>query len=195
MSFSLMPENALVGFITYGATAQIYELSFDEMPKSYVFNGNKEVTVAQINALLGNKPVPGAAPAAAARAPVAGANPKGNKFLCPLSECEIHLTSIVEALQRDPHPVKHNCRPQRCTGTALSLAVSVLEASYANQAARIMTFMGGAVTTGPGMIVSTDLKEPIRSHTDVVKDRAPHSAKGKLNLKMMMMIFIETILF
>lgn len=75
MAFSLMPENALVGLITYGTTAQIYDLSFDEMPKSYVFSGSKEVTTQQIQNLLGNKP---AAAAPGVRQPMT-VNPKGNR--------------------------------------------------------------------------------------------------------------------
>ena len=34
-----------------------------------------------------------------------------------------------------------------------------------------MTLIGGAVTYGPGMIVSESLKEKIRSHLDIQKER------------------------
>jgi protein transport protein SEC23 len=37
-----------------------------------------------------------------------------------------------------------------------------------------MLFSGGAATEGPGMVVSHDLKEPIRSHHDIDRDSVKH---------------------
>jgi protein transport protein SEC23 len=37
-----------------------------------------------------------------------------------------------------------------------------------------MLFTGGPATEGPGMVVSNELKEPIRSHHDIDKDTAKH---------------------
>jgi protein transport protein SEC23 len=55
----------------------------------------------------------------------------------------------------------------------LSAAVSLLEAAYSGANARIMVFLGGAICEGPGQIVSNDLKESMRSHTDLNKGNAP----------------------
>lgn len=41
-----------------------------------------------------------------------------------------------------------------------------------------MLFTGGPCTYGPGLVVSDDLKEPIRSHTDIAKDNAKHAKKA-----------------
>jgi len=41
-----------------------------------------------------------------------------------------------------------------------------------------MLFCGGPATVGPGMVVSTALKEPIRSHNDIEKEHAPHYKKA-----------------
>ena len=49
------------------------------------------------------------------------------RFILPLKQCEFALTSIIENLQRDPWPVKQEDRPQRCTGVAMNVAVSLLE--------------------------------------------------------------------
>jgi protein transport protein SEC23 len=38
---------------------------------------------------------------------------------------------------------------------------------------RIMMFVGGPPTVGPGIVVSTDLKENIRSHHDIQKGSTP----------------------
>ncbi len=40
------------------------------------------------------------------------------------------LTSILEQLQQDPWPVANDKRPLRCTGTALSVAVGLLEVIF-----------------------------------------------------------------
>ena len=40
-SLSLLGEDSLVGLITYGTTVNLYELGFEDMPKSYVFRGDK----------------------------------------------------------------------------------------------------------------------------------------------------------
>lgn len=57
---------------------------------------------------------------------------------------------------------------------ALSIAVGLLETTYPNTGARIMFFAGGPATEGPGMVVSNELKEPIRSHHDIDRDTAKH---------------------
>ena len=37
-----------------------------------------------------------------------------------------------------------------------------------------MLFAGGPATEGPGMVVSNELKEPIRSHHDIERDGVKH---------------------
>lgn len=41
-----------------------------------------------------------------------------------------------------------------------------------------MLFSGGPATDGPGTVVSTELREPIRSHHDIDKDAAKHYKKA-----------------
>ena len=47
-ALSLLPEDALVGLITYGTHVHVHELGFAECQKTYVFRGGKEFTQAQI---------------------------------------------------------------------------------------------------------------------------------------------------
>jgi protein transport protein SEC23 len=96
------------------------------------------------------------------------------RFLMPAAQCELQLTGVLEALARDPWPVASDKRALRCTGGALSVAVGLLETTFPNTGARIMLFAGGAPTEGPGMVVSHELKEPIRSHHDIDRDAAKH---------------------
>ncbi|ELR18642.1 Protein transport protein sec23, putative [Acanthamoeba castellanii str. Neff] len=171
MSLSLIPENALVGLITFGTTVQVFELAFAECPKSYVFRGNKDVTAKQIQQLLG---LGGAARPQQTPSAQTPSQITPNRFLRPFSEVEFTLETILEELQRDPRPVKNDRRPLRATGAAMSLAVGLLEATFSGTGARIMVFLGGPCTHGPGMVVSDELKEPIRSHHDINKDRAKY---------------------
>ena len=93
--------------------------------------------------------------------------PPGYKFLQPVSKCDMSLTDLLSELQRDPWPVPQGKRSLRSTGVALNIAIGLLEAIYPNVPARIMLFIGGPCTQGPGMIADEELKFPIRSHHDI----------------------------
>ncbi|KAG9300734.1 hypothetical protein G9A89_023532 [Geosiphon pyriformis] len=178
VSLSLLPQNALVGLITFGTMSQVHELGYSECPKSYVFRGTKEYTSKQIQDMLGL-----AAPMVRPQLQRSSSGP-GNvnlgssRFLLPVQQCEFTLTSILEQLQRDPWPVNSDKRPQRCTGVAMSVAIGLLESTFPNTGCRIMLFSGGAATEGPGMVVGNELKEPIRSHHDIEKDNIKYYKKS-----------------
>lgn len=142
----------------------VHELGFSECPKAYVFRGDKELTARQIQDQLG---------LTLAQDPLnKGENSAIKRFLVPVSECEFALNSILDDLQADPWPVKTGNRPQRCVGTALNVAISLLEgAGNKGRGSRIVSLIGGAVTYGPGMIIGESLKEKIRSHLDIQKER------------------------
>jgi len=160
-SLMLLPEQSLVGLITFGRNVHVHELSFDDCPKSYVFRGNKNIAAAELARLLGiQKEQP-------------QARQSTSSFLMPVSECEFQLTSILEDLSRDCWPCPSAERPQRCTGIAMEIAVGLLETTSKDQSGRIMMFVGGPPTIGPGQVVSTDLKDHIRSHDDLLKGSAP----------------------
>ncbi|KAJ3056134.1 GTPase-activating protein S23 [Rhizophlyctis rosea] len=181
VSLSLLPPNAMVGLITYGTMAQVHELGYSDCPKSYVFRGSKEYTAKQIQDMLGLGVVPAMRPGQPQPRPGQPAPPQtfgAARFLLPVQQCEFTLTSILEQLQQDPWPVSNDKRPLRCTGTALSVAVGLLEAAYQNTGARIILFAGGPCTEGPGLVVGPELKEPIRSHNDIEKDVAKHVKKA-----------------
>lgn len=169
LSLSLLPPNALVGLITFGTMTQIHEIGFSHCPKSYVFRGTKDYSPAQISSMLGITP---------RLNNVMNQQPNqlhgAARFLQPVQQVEFQLTSILDNLSRDPWPVASDKRSLRCTGTALSVAIGILENSFPNSGARIMTFVGGPTTEGPGMVVSNELREPIRSHHDIERDSVKH---------------------
>ncbi|XP_043812976.1 protein transport protein SEC23-like [Manihot esculenta] len=52
-AIGLLPDNVLVGFVSFGTQAQVHELGFSDMSKVYVFRGNKEISKDQIMEQLG----------------------------------------------------------------------------------------------------------------------------------------------
>uniref|UniRef100_A0A060T3C0 Protein transport protein SEC23 n=1 Tax=Blastobotrys adeninivorans TaxID=409370 RepID=A0A060T3C0_BLAAD len=170
---SLLPPNALVGLITFGAMTQVHELGYPACHKSFVFRGNHDYTPKQVQEMLGLSPRPqGAAPG---RPQV---TPAFSRFLLPVQNCEFQLTNIIENLERDPWPYPSDRRPVRCSGVAMSIAISLLEQSFPNAGARIMFFAAGPPTEGPGQVVGPELREPIRSHHDIERDTAKHYKKA-----------------
>ena len=176
-TLNLIPEDSLVGLITFGTHVMVHELGFTQCPKSYVFRGTKEYPAQKVQDLLGILPAGRGGmqtQQAQQQAQASAREPAVGRFLLPISECSFTLESILEDLQRDPWPVPSDQRTQRCSGVALSVAVGLLESAYSRQGARIMTFIGGPATTGPGMIVGRPKTEAIRSHTDIQKNNATH---------------------
>lgn len=175
----LLPENSMVGLITFGTYVCVHELGFGQVPKVYVFKGSKEVTKDQIMEQMGFF-VKRARPATGVVAGVKdGLSQESiSRFLLPASECEFAMNSILEELQKDPWPVPTDQRATRCTGTALSVAAHLLGACVPGSGARIMAFTGGPTTEGPGAIIGKNLSEPVRSHKDLDKDSAPYYHKA-----------------
>eukprot|EP01006_Ploeotia_vitrea_P011244 TRINITY_DN29942_c1_g1_i1.p2 TRINITY_DN29942_c1_g1~~TRINITY_DN29942_c1_g1_i1.p2 ORF type:complete len:776 (+),score=419.17 TRINITY_DN29942_c1_g1_i1:24-2330(+) len=173
-SLNLLPQDALVGLITFGKNVHVHELSFEDCLKSFVFRGSKEVNAARVAQLLGlNVPQQGSQQEQLqAKAEAAG------RFLMPVAEADFTFTAILEDLTPDEWPHKAKERPDRSTGVAMAVATGLLEATYAGRSARIMMFVGGPPTVGPGLVVSPNLEENIRSHHDLVKGKAPHYDKA-----------------
>ncbi|KAF5464616.1 hypothetical protein F2P56_014682 [Juglans regia] len=170
----LLPDNSLVGLITFGTFVHVHELGFGQIPRTYVFKGSKDVSKDQLldqMSFFTKKPKPATGVIAGARDGLS--TESISRFLLPKSECEFALNSVLEELQKDPWPVPADLRATRCTSTALSIAASLLGACVPGSGARIMAFIGGPSTEGPGSIVSKILSEPIRSHKDLDKDSAP----------------------
>nr|XP_018900387.1 PREDICTED: protein transport protein Sec23A-like [Bemisia tabaci] len=178
MSLSLLPPNALIGIITFGRMVQVHELDCEKCSKSYVFRGTKDLTAKQLQDMLGIGRHSAAATLPQQGRPSQQTPRPHNRFLQPVHECDINLTDLLGELQRDPWPVPQGKRSLRSTGVALSIAVSLLECMYPNTGARIMLFVGGPCSQGPGQVVNDDLREPIRSHHDIHKDNARYMKKA-----------------
>lgn len=90
----LLPENALVGFVSFGTQARVHELGYSELTKVYVFRGDKEISRDQVLEQLGLG-VSGRRGGHAGGFPMGRDGSSGvSRFLLPASECEFTIDSV-----------------------------------------------------------------------------------------------------
>jgi protein transport protein SEC23 len=162
LAIELLPRDAFVGLVTFGTIVQVHEIGYQECSKAYVFRGNKETTLQQVQEALGlgqRRGGPG--------------DTQSMRFLQPIKDCQFDLGNIIESLEHDPWPVQQDKRPLRASGVALSVAASLMKLAFPNHPARILAFLNGPCTEGPGQVVSVERKEVIRAHSDIQKGQAP----------------------
>ncbi|CAM8989473.1 unnamed protein product [Rhodiola kirilowii] len=181
-AIGLLPDNALVGFVSFGTQVQVHELGFADMSKVYVFRGSKEITKDQVLEQLGLRVLVSGGRRMGAPGPAPVQNGLHNsgitRFLLPASECEYTLNALLDELQTDQWPIPPGNRQSRCSGVAISVAAGLLAACLPGTGARIISLVGGPCTEGPGTIVSKDLSDPVRSHKDLDKDAVPFFKKA-----------------
>ncbi|XP_049822494.1 protein transport protein Sec23A-like [Aethina tumida] len=166
MFLILLPPKALIGLITFGKMVQIHELGNERCSKSYVFRGTKDLTSKEIHSLLGMGNI------------TQHCQEPRQRFFQPISMCDMSFNTLIDELQKDPWPVSPESRPLRSTGTALSIAINLLECTYSNTGARVMLFCGGPCTHGPGQVVNDEHKYTIRSHNDIQRNNAKYVKKA-----------------
>lgn len=187
-TLNLLPEESLVGLVTYGTLIHVHELGFTDCPKAYVFRGDKEYSAQKIQEMLGISPTRGMAAGGPTGAPPGGQNASGQnpptsgvggrqsaigRFLLPVADCTFAMEQVLEDLQKDPWPCQPDERVQRCTGNSFNISMGLLESSIMRQGSRIISFVAGPPTVGAGAMVGRSKKEAIRSHLDLQKNQAP----------------------
>ncbi|XP_047334020.1 protein transport protein SEC23 [Impatiens glandulifera] len=158
---SSLPENSLVGLVTFDSMVRIHDLSSTDCLRVFVLHGDREQSSDQMKKLLG----------------IDRKTSSKQGFLLPLSECEFNITTAIEDIHSSTR-VKRGHRSSRSTGAAISASVGLLEGLSINNGSRILVFTSGPATLGPGMIVKSDLANSIRSHQDIFNDRGFHYAKA-----------------
>ncbi|KAH3677614.1 hypothetical protein WICMUC_001717 [Wickerhamomyces mucosus] len=171
LSLNYLPPNALVGILTFGKNVEIYEINSIDVTKTYAFNGQKEYTADKISQVLGFV-------SRDLKNPQLAGNVNSLRFLKNPNEAEYVLSLILENLSKDEWLFKSNQRSLRSTGAALHIAQQFLAEAYPKSGAQIMLFSGGPCTYGPGLIVTNELKEPIRSHHLIESGDAKHYKKA-----------------
>ncbi|KAI3706252.1 hypothetical protein L6452_23866 [Arctium lappa] len=182
-ALEFLPDNALVGFVSFGTQVQVHELGYSDMSKVYVFRGSKEMSKDQVLDQLGlggggRRVGGGGVPGQGFQKGGGFPNNGVARFLLPASDGAYIIQSLLEELVTDQWPVGPGNRSLRCTGVALSVAAGLLGACMPGTGARIVALVGGPCTEGPGSIISKDLSDPVRSHKDLDKDAAPYFRKA-----------------
>lgn len=116
-TLNLLPEDALVGLVTFGTLVHVHEIGFSDCSKSYVFRGEKEYTTAKVQEMLGIAPAMSRTGPGLNGNQLAGRQPALGRFLMPVGECTFALEQILEDLQKDPWP----CQPDEVLAPLESL--------------------------------------------------------------------------
>lgn len=161
-TFERIPEECLVGFIRFGTNIELLELNSTKPNKVYLFSGKTEYQ----NKVISSLDVTGKGAAALV-----------GRFLMRKYECKEYVENIISSLGRDPFPVLSAYKPIRCTGAALSLAVSLLEANFPNSAVKYLLFTQGPCTFGPGTVTAIKYKE--KGKNDFVEEDTYSSSAQK----------------
>ncbi|KAI3723394.1 hypothetical protein L2E82_34928 [Cichorium intybus] len=187
-ALDLLPENALVGFVSFGTQVQVHELGYTDISKVYVFQGSKEMSrdhvldhLGLLGGVANGRRMGGGPGQGFQKGVIQGQgfpNPGVSRFLLPASEGTYIIHSRLEELGVDLWPVAPGNRSLRCTGVALSVAAGLLGACLPGTGGRIVALVGGPCTEGNGSIVSQDLSDPVRSHKDLDKDAALYFRKA-----------------
>ncbi|KAL8229489.1 hypothetical protein R6Q57_014389 [Mikania cordata] len=159
-----LPENAMVGLIVFDAMVRVYDLGFTECLRVVVFHGERDLSSSQIIDHLGIHPTK------QQLGKTQGVQKHG--FILPVSECEFNIATAIEDI-RHSSPLKPGHRSPRCTGTAILVAIALLEGFSVHTGSRVMVFTSGPTTMGPGMVASQDLNHSIRTHRDINTGHAP----------------------
>lgn len=94
-AIGLLPDNSLIGLVTFGTLVHVHELGFGQIPKAYVFKGSKDISKEQLLEQMSfflKKPKPATGVIAGARDGLSSESIA--RFLLPASECEFVLSSV-----------------------------------------------------------------------------------------------------
>lgn len=141
-ALQMMPENCLIGLVTFGTHVHVHELSQTAMAKLYVFRGTGDFAPGAVAQQLGFKQA-------------ARQNPQHNgmlatQFLVSLADAEFEISQALESIQTDAFQPVSDHRKSRCTGTALQVAAGLAATGLPGGICpvRLMLFVGGPCTHG-----------------------------------------------
>ncbi|KAK7272372.1 hypothetical protein RJT34_28916 [Clitoria ternatea] len=162
-----LPEHSLVALITFDSMVYLHDLAYSHCSKLLIFNAHRQYSSNQIRRFLNIS------------RPHQFQLPKQG-FLLPISECEFSITAAIEEIHSTSTDFISSAttRPPRATGAAISLALELVESCLVNTGSRIMLFTSGPATLGPGTVVDSDRRQPIRTHHHIFNNQATHHAKS-----------------
>ena len=142
-ALQMMPEESLIGLISFGTHVHVHELQESALSRVFVFRGSMEYTSQTVATQLGLHTL-------SRQKAKNGSLLSATKFLVSLDEAEYQIEAALESLQVDAHQPVSDHRKARCTGTALQVAASLVDVVLGGQACpvRLMLFVGGPCTEG-----------------------------------------------
>lgn len=174
-SLSILPENSLIGLMTFGKHVNIYELKADDSTSivSHTLNGDKLYAMREIRSKLGLLSNDLLSP---------GGQYVGSKFFQPLQYCEFQIQLILDSLLQDSF--KYNDlkeRKLRATGAALGVAMNLLETCFPKTGVELLVFLSGPCNYGKfGKVTTNQLKDHFRSHKDIQNRNKVYQESSKI---------------
>lgn len=90
-AFNLLPGNSLVGLITFGAEVHVHELGFQQINKTFVFKGSKDVS-KQMTGFLRKNSLTGVSDGA--KDGLSSEPDSSGRYLLPASGCKSTLDLV-----------------------------------------------------------------------------------------------------
>lgn len=157
-ALELLPDDALVGLILFGSNIDLISFAEEEVSSVYQFSG-KTLYTKEMVASFNLSDI--------------------RNFLVKKSEKLNEIVAIVSDLEPDPFPVLHGYRQLRCTGAALSLAISMIEGPFNDCCVKHMIFTQGPCTFGPGKVSMLEISETSSERLDLEAAKSCYNALGE----------------
>lgn len=145
-ALELIPDDSMVGLLLFGTNIDLISFGGSEMRTIYEFSGKqgfKKEDMTKLNIL------------------------DIRNFLVKKSEKFDDLCDIIDNLEVDPFPVISGYRNMRCTGAAISFAISFLENTFSESPVKYMLFTQGPCTVGPGKVSMLEIAENSQERLDL----------------------------
>eukprot|EP01065_Artemidia_motanka_P048976 TRINITY_DN8031_c6_g1_i1.p1 TRINITY_DN8031_c6_g1~~TRINITY_DN8031_c6_g1_i1.p1 ORF type:complete len:812 (+),score=269.74 TRINITY_DN8031_c6_g1_i1:71-2437(+) len=174
-SLARLPENCMVGLVTFGRNVSVWELGSMDSVRAVVLAGERRdakatYTIDAVREYLGIRPQ-------TARGDVPACHSVQGRFVVPLtSDTEQLFGSILDDLSIDPWPSIQSERRLRATGAALEITAAMVELLSVTPEdrwyGRLMMFLSGPCCRGPGKVVDVSEEKTLRTHKDVADGQA-----------------------
>ncbi|ORD93437.1 SEC23 [Enterospora canceri] len=130
----MLPDEAMIGVIQYGTNINVYSFTDEPLKTVYQFSGDFVYEKKNIRGMDDLR-----------------------LFLVKKCEMEKEIKEVVARMKRDPFPVPNGFRANRCTGAAISFAVSFLEGPFRENPVKYLLFTQGPCTYGPGQVCHREI--------------------------------------
>lgn len=147
-----IPEDAMVCLVFFGTNITLVSFADEDVKSVYQFSGKNTYT----GEMLGKFNIGDI-----------------RNFLVKKEDKIEQVLEAIENLEADPFSVLHGYRPLRCTGSALSLAMSLIDGVHFNEASvKYMVFTQGPCTYGPGKVTLLEISGSTYEKLDLEESAA-----------------------